>query len=182
MHNKPFIAELGHSLQTVDTGKNRAMWANRIISDQIDLRSLLPLLTAERKIALRFSWLLGDICEKKPELVFEVFADIFFKRADYRIQNFDRSLAKMAWYCGFPKEIEGELVSELFNWLNDSHSSVSTKSYAMKALAAYSRSHPEISGELADSVQNQAVKVSISFQQQAKKILPLLHNNRLKNN
>jgi hypothetical protein len=182
MGNKVLLADLGYSLSAIDTGKNRSFWADRIISEQIDLRPLLPLLTADHKTALRFSWLLGELCEKKAELIAEVFAEIFSNRRSYTIPNFDRSLAKMAVHCGFPKQIEGELVSELFNWLNDSQISVSTKSYAMKALWDYCKSHPEITNELAGSVQNQLTRTSISFQQRGLKILAALKNNFQENN
>lgn len=159
------------SLKENNTDVNRKNWVNYIIDNEIKLTDLLPLIHAERQVSMRFSWLIGELCEQKPEVVSPCVVYFFSNRNKIQIINFDRSLAKMFWLCGIPKKIEGIVVDELFKWLLNPKITVSTKSYSLFALTNFATAHPEIKNELRLVVEDQLKKNSISFEKKAIKVL-----------
>jgi hypothetical protein len=167
----PFAHQLGTSLRTIDTEANRREWAEYILRNGIPLDELVELVSAERKTAMRFMWLTGLLCELKPELISPHAAYFFEKRHTVTFPNYDRSVAKILSLAGIPEHLEGEVSTELFNWLLDPSISVSTKSYALTALCRLSDKHPELKNELKLVVEDQCDKNSVSFQKRAKRFL-----------
>lgn len=167
----PLLDELSVSLKENNTDVNRKKWVTYIIDNEIKLTDLLPLIHAERQVAMRFSWLVGELCEQKPKVVSPCIVYFFSNRNKIQIKNFDRSLAKMFWLCGIPKKIDGVVVDELFEWLMDPKITVSTKSYALYALNNFAIAHPEIKNELRLVIEDQLGKNSVSFEKRAMKVL-----------
>jgi len=163
--------QLSFSLKENNSGANRKKWAARIIENQINLVDLVELIHAEYPVAMRFSWLIGDLCEQKPELVFPTISYFFSARDQIKIKNFDRSLAKLFWLSGVPSEIESEVIDELFKWLHDPKITVSTKNYSLFALQKLTVIHPELKNELRIVIEDQLGKNSSSFEKRAGVIL-----------
>ena len=163
--------EIENSLVTDDTDLNRKRWAKKFASKEIALKNFLYLVDFDQKLATRFIWLIGDLCESNPRIVFPVVKDFFSRRATTKIVNYNRSLAKMFMYCGIPKEIEGEATTNLFNWLMDANSIVTTKVYSMKALFNLTKKYPELISELEAIIRDQYDKNSVSFKTTANQIL-----------
>ena len=165
------IDTIKDSLLTVNTDANRKHWANHIKNNHIELSSLIGLIEAEHPVAMRFSWLLGDLCERSPEIVSPMVTLLFNKRHQVTIPHFNRSLAKFFYYCGIPEEIAGEAMDELFTWLLDVNSNVSTKHYSMLALYQLALKHPDIQPELKAAIQHQLTLNTATFEKLARKIL-----------
>jgi hypothetical protein len=168
------IHQISTSLTVDNTGANHKRWTNYIIENNIKILDLIELIHYPKPVAIRFSWVLGGICEIRPTLVYPAVTYLFTNRNEILIPNFNRSLAKMFWLCGVPKEIEGEVIDELFKWLLDAKANVTTKTYAMFALYKLCFIHNELGNELKISIEDQLEKNSISFQKRAKAILQKL--------
>jgi hypothetical protein len=136
------------SLQTDSTDANRKKWANHIIENKIDLSDLVELIHTEYPVGIRFSWMLGYLCEIKPEVVYPTISYFFNHRNEINIPNFNRSLAKLFYLSGVPDELEGEVVTALFNWLQDPKSNITTKRNSILALDMISYIHPDLRNEL----------------------------------
>ena len=165
------IEELSVSLIHDDSDENRKKWAKYIIAKNIPLKELIDLLDFEKRVATRFMWLVGDICELKPRVVFPTITYFFSKRKTIHVTNFNRSLAKMFWLAGVPKEIEGQATTEMFNWMMDPNVIVSTKNYSILALSNLATKYSELKNELKLVIEDQLPKSSVSFKKCAKKVL-----------
>jgi hypothetical protein len=142
------IRHIAESLRTNRTDTIRKIWANHIVEKKIPLIDFIELIHAEHPIAIRFSWMLGYLCEIKPEVVYPTISYFFTHRNEIKIPNFNRSLAKMFYLCGVPDELEGEVVTALFNWLQDPKSNITTKRYSILALDWITLFHPDLKNEL----------------------------------
>jgi hypothetical protein len=144
----PHIDQLRASLLADRNDANLRQWAAFIVQNDIALNDIIALIHAEHPIAMRFSWLLGGLCERNPQRVFQVVTYLFTVRNTITIKHFERSLAKMFYLAGIPPEIEGEAVDALFQWLQDERSSISTRTFAMMALDKFCLQQPELRHEL----------------------------------
>lgn len=166
-----FLQELGISLKEENSTSNRRKWAERIVEKKIAVMSLMNLLQCEAPIPIRFTWLIGDLCEIAPAMVAPAIPHFYAVRNTILFPNFDRSLAKMYWLCGIPLEMEGTIIDELFQWLMDPRISVSTKSYALSALFDFTQQQPDLKSELRLVLEDQLHKNSVSFEKHALKLL-----------
>ncbi len=174
--NESIIEQLSISLIEDDTSVNRKKWAHYIIFNKINLMDLVDLLYYKKPVNLRFTWLIGDICELNPTAIFPAITYLFTKRNEIRVLNFNRSLAKMFWLAGVPDEIEGEVIDEMFKWLLDLRMDVSIKNYSLLALYNLTSKHIDIKNELITVIEDQLNKNTSSFEKRAKKILDKLKN------
>jgi hypothetical protein len=164
-------SNLSQSLIKDQSAENRQFWASYLIENQIDLREMVDLVLSERKLALRFIWLVGDLCEINPEYVVNT-VPLFYELKDkVKFPNFDRSLAKLFLHCGIPENLEGEIIEELFSWIMDSKVSVATKTNSMLALKKVLVKYPELENEFRLVIEDQLDKNSVSFRICAKKVL-----------
>jgi len=170
MHNI-LISEISSSLINVNTDVNRKEWVKYIIDHNAELSEILEIIHYEKPAGMRFSWLLGEMSEHYPEKVFPVLHYLFTNRKSISIPNFDRSLAKFFLNCGIPKEIEGEVINQLFNWLTDPKISVSTKHYTTLCLFEQTKKFHELKHELKLILEDQLDKNKPSFGKLAVKIL-----------
>lgn len=165
------ISQLSISLKEENTDENRRKWAEHILKNQIPILDLVELIKLDKPVSMRFIWLIGVLCELKPEIVKPAIPYFFSVKNDVKFSNYDRSLAKMFSLCGIPKELEAEAVDMLFNWILDPAILVSTKNYSVDALLKFSENYPEIKNELKIVIEDQLSKNSVSFDKHAKRIL-----------
>lgn len=172
MNNTKVKEKIKSSLLSNRTDINRKYWANYIIENNIDLSDLIEIVLEEKPVSSQFIWMIGDICEINPVYVSTVIKSLFKLRDKVKIKNYNRSLAKIFWLAGIPKDIEGEAVTELFNWLSSSSELVQTKNYSLLALADVIKDHNELREELKIITQNQIKINPISFRKTANKVFP----------
>jgi len=165
------IEKIEVSLLRDDTDENRKKWAEYIVSNKIPLIDIIELLHAEKRAATRFIWVVGDLCELDPKVVYPAITYFWSKKNETEITNYNRSLAKMFWLCGIPEKIEGVATNEMFEWLLDPEVIVSTKNYSLLALANLTDKYSELKSELRMIIEDQLEKNSIAFAKCAQKVL-----------
>ncbi len=171
---KPLLETLSTSLKEDGSDANLKRWIAFIIENKIALTDHIALIYAEYPIALRFSWMLGGMCEIEPEIVAPIVPYLFRQRQDIEIPHFNRSLAKFFYHCGIPDELEGEATDALFKWLGDPASNVSTKRIALLALVKLSKKYPELVSELKLMIEELDGKCTPAFDKLAGKMLERL--------
>jgi hypothetical protein len=170
----PFIQQLHNSLLQDKSDANLRQWGAQIVQQNLALVDLITLIHAEKKVATRFSWMLGGIVERDPERVRPVIPYLFRQRKEILIHNFERSLAKFFALAGIPEEIEGEAVEALFQWLMDPKVLLSTRTFAMAALDKLCHKHPELKNELKIVLEELIQHNEGSLEKKARKILQAL--------
>lgn len=165
-----FHQELESHLPT-STADKRKVWATLIIENDCCLKDLSNLLCCDRKVALRFSWLLSEIGELNPSKLL-ISLPYLLKQSD-QIEhfNFIESFATYWLISGVPAENETRAIDLLFGWVLSSHINVTTKSRALKVLVNLSKKYPELKNELSLCLNDQKDKHSKDFEQKATKLL-----------
>lgn len=156
------------------TAFQRARFTEHIIEGQIPIDNLLGLATEAKPIASRFLWLLGDLAETAPQLLYAALHGLFQIKASINGIDVNRSFAKYWQLCGIPVEHEAEAIGMLFNWLNEPKSNVSLKMHAAQALFNVSRTYSELCIELKASLEEQLHKNGKSFDTRAGNLLRIL--------
>ena len=151
--------ELIHSLAD-SSGGERKKWIEFIVSHNIPLIDLIDILYLDDKTAMKFSWIVGSLCEIDSRRV--------------KIPNFERTIAKIFYLVEIPEEIEGEAVNIMFNWLLNPEIIVSTKNYSLFGLYKLTEKYSELKTELKEVIEDQAEKNSNDFKKRANKILQKL--------
>ena len=131
--NFELINELKSLLQGSDA-RLRKHWAERIVSENIPVSSLLVLLHGHEKTAQRFTWLIGDLLEVEPAAVQDCLPVLFELRDQMPFPGMQRTVGKCLWYLGVPVEMEADAIPLMFKWLDDNQFEVSIKHYAAKVL------------------------------------------------
>mgnify|MGYP000548104562 CR=1 FL=1 len=168
-----FYQEL-HLKLPKSSAEQRSFWTHAIIQEDIPLSDLLPLACEEKPVASRFLWLLGDIAETAPKVLFPCLHQLFEMKEQINGIDVNRSFAKFWQLCGIPVEHEAEAIDLLFKWLNESKSNVSLKIHAGQALFNALTTYPALHTELRDSLEAQLGKSTKSFNLRAGKILSAL--------
>ena len=112
----------------------RKHWASVIVDQQVPLISLLPLLDEDTKVAQRFMWTIGDVCELNPSVVSQCMPILFDLRNELPFPGMDRSVAKWLWLTRVPESVEQQAIKQLLEWMDDDDVAVACKSYSAKAL------------------------------------------------
>ncbi len=165
--------EMIHSLAD-SSGEERRAWIEYIVDQDIALADLVEILYCDYKTAMRFSWIIGSLCEIDSKRVFPVVQQIFRNRERIKIPNFDRSMAKMFYLAGIPDELEGEAVDIMFAWMLDPKILVSTKNFSLFALYNTCLNYGELKNELKVVIEDQLDKNSKDFKKRAMKVLKKL--------
>lgn len=164
------IQDLSTSLANDRSPKNRQMWTQYLIKEQVELIHLKELLDAEHPIGMRFTWLLGHILEAAPKQVAPIVSYCFTNRNQWTFPGIKRTIAKMLALAGVPEEIEGLVVDELFKWLLDSKIKVAVKVHGMEALYNMTLKYPDLKEELLAVIEDQWDKNSVAFRARAKRV------------
>ena len=164
-----------HIKSTIGTsdGTYRKNLARQIIQEKIPITGLIDLLFEEHPISTRFSWLLGDVIIQAPEKSKAILQTCFPLLNQVKIKHFDRSISKQALVCGhdIPSEIEGEVVTKLFDWLMDPQKSVSTKNNCLFALEHLCKKYPELKDEFLIVLKTQKSINTKDFEKRVDKVL-----------
>ena len=165
-----FVQELEFSLPNSE-GTDRKRWAEKIISEEIDLLQLAHLLKTDRNIALRFSWLLSDVGMQDKNYLKKTLPKLITLAPEITSFNFSHSFATYWNICGIPKENEGLAIEWLFDWINGSEVNVTTRSRAILALVGLTGKYPELKQELKTSLEAQKDRYTDSFRKRVEKII-----------
>jgi hypothetical protein len=165
-----FYKELESYLST-STADKRKVWATLIIENNFELKDLSNLLYCDRKIALRFSWLLSEIGELNPN---KLLVDLpYLLKQSEQIEHFSfiESFATYWLISGVPVENESKAIDLLFDWVLSIRINVTTKSRALKVLINLAKKYPELKNELLLCLNDQKYKHTKNFEQKAVKLL-----------
>lgn len=164
-----FREELKSSLAS-SSGAERKSWALTIISEDIPLIDLFPLLSYEGKTASHFLWLVSDVGLQHPEKLCAELPVLF----EYVEQNHPQYLSSFAswWhYVGVPEENEAKAIDHLFKWFLSAETTVTIKTRALWVLVELSKKYPDLKQELKLCLSDQMDKYSKDFKKRAEKIL-----------
>jgi hypothetical protein len=156
------------------SGAERKKWIEYIVNHNILLTDLVDILYRDYKTAMKFSWIVGSLCELDSTKISPIVNQIFTTRHKIKIPNFDRTIAKIFYLVEIPQEIEGDAVNIMFNWLLDPKIIVSTKNYSLFALYDLTKKYPDLKIELREVIEDQLNKNSNDFKKRAIKILQKL--------
>jgi hypothetical protein len=171
MKQEALVASIANVLEADASDAARKNFAQQIMDGKFLLQDLHPMLFLEGKAPMRFSWMLGYLAEQQAVLVFPCLAFYFKQRHNFKILNFNRSLAKLFSLAGIPEEIEGEVVSALFDWIQDKQSDVTIKTHSMMAIFKHSEGYPALRQELTLLIEEGWDQHPVSFKQTGRKIL-----------
>jgi hypothetical protein len=166
-----FSARMRQSLSEDVSEQNRRLWADLVLARHIPVTSLVNTVLEPHPAGMRFIWMIGGLCDKRPEVIYPAVRDFYEVREKVTFRNYDRSLAKMFHLAGIPQEMEGEITDQLFKWLMDPLITVTTKEYAMLALLKVVRKHPDIKGELRAVLEDQMERNTPAFRKKVARVL-----------
>lgn len=170
MNSHTFYDELLTGLPSSD-GTQRMAWAKRIIEEQIGIEQLFGLLYEDKKVTMRFSWLLSDIGILNAQSLKVVLPQLFAVRDKVNYADFQYSFAKYWNYVGVPEENKGEVIDLLFRWVEDPTVSVHIKTNAVTVLSRLVKEYPDLKNELVIVLEYQLDKNLVSFKSLAQKLL-----------
>ena len=153
------------------TGADLRVWAKRIVDEDIDLVSLLPLLRSDQKTATRLLWMLSDVGAQDPGRLSAILPALFNQRNELSHLNLPHSLTRYWILCGIPPEHEAPAIDLLFQWLASPKITVHVKSGILKVLEQVVKRYPELQEEFVWCIQDQLGKNSATFDKQARRLL-----------
>lgn len=152
----------------------RLQWVHEMVNCNLEVDQLYPILKKDDKASMRCLWLIGDIADNYPEVLFPHLHDLYNCCSALETMEISASFSKFWHLCGIPKEDEVKALNLLFKWLDDSKSNVTTKSRVLFALEKMSITYPDIKTEFISIIENQLDKNSKDFRKRAVKILDKL--------
>ena len=167
--------ELQELLPSSD-GNQRKSWAKTIVENDIDLLELSDLLFCEKKIALRFSWLLSDIGMISPKKLRDALPDLLQKSEQVDHFPFVESFATYWQIAGVPESNESQAIDHLFGWIISGDTNTTTKSRSAKTLFQLAQKYPDLKNELSISLKSQIGKYSRDFDKKMLRLLTRLGN------
>ncbi len=171
--NTKFKNELENSLPNSSSAE-RQIWATSIIEKGLDIKDLSTLLSCDKKVALRFTWLLSEIGEINPNKLLSALPFLFELSDKIKHIDFVNSFATYWRIAGIPCENEAKAIDLLFGWLQSASTNVTTKSRALFVLFELTKKYPELKNELKLCLMDQLDKNSNDFNKRANKILTQL--------
>ena len=165
----------------ITTSAERGFLAQTIAEQQLPMDDVLEILEMEQPQSMRFSWMLGHICQFDPSYAQPFLRYCFPRRNELKITGFDRTIARLCMFCerALPPELEGEIVSQLFEWLADPKAAVATKHYSVSALGYACANYPELRPELEEVIADQIKICSRAFKHRAMRVLADLDKGKL---
>lgn len=162
--------EVLESSLPASTAAQRKIWAATIIERDIPIKDLSGLLHCERKIALRFLWLLSETGLLNPDKLLTELP--FLWDVCNRLHPvYTTSFATFWLIAGVPPENEGRAIDLLFQWLLSAHTNVTIRSRSLFVLFRLTKKYPELKNELKICLEDQVDKHTKDFKKRAAKIL-----------
>lgn len=171
--NSPFFNLLEKELALSDTNK-RLEWVNYIISNNIPIKDLSSLLFKEKKVAIRFSWLLSELGTIAPNILLLELPSLLVLSKDVNQFNFTESFANYWNIVGVPIINEAEALEMLFTWLKSTSINVTIKSRCVLVLYNLTKKYPDLKNEFKLCLEDQIDKYSKDFEKRSLKILSKL--------
>ena len=157
-----------------NTSESRDRVVRTLVEQNADLKDYFHILYEEYPVGMMFTWMLGALTERAPEMMRPLLPDFFAARLEVDILGYDRSLSKWFSICGIPVEIEGEVTDQLFEWLMDPKVKVAPKVFSMTALANLAQKYPELGFELRTIIEEQMPEGSAGYKSRGRKVLKQL--------
>lgn len=170
--NTYFYKELETSLGS-STANERIIWAKHIIENNIAIKDLSSLISAEPKIATRYLWLLSEIGILNPIYLLQELP-FLFEQCKKIQPSLTSSFANFWHLAGVPVENESEAITLLFHWLLSPKINSTIKSRSIWVLFALTKKYPELGNELKLCIQDQQYKHSKDFEKRVQKVLQKL--------
>ena len=174
--NLEFQNELENNLAASSTNSRR-VWAQFIIAEDISIKDLSNLLFKDKKIAMRFAWLLTEIAEINPPNLYTELPYLWELSGQIQTFNFKESFANYWLIAGLPLENEGEAINFLFGWLQSSSVNVTIKGRAMFVLQKLTEKYPDLIPELLNSIEAEKEKHTLDFGKRANKVIQSFKKN-----
>lgn len=171
MKEKVLYQTLQSQLITSDATQ-RQVWASQIIADDIDLAELSSLLFEDKKLAMRYSWLLSDIGMVKPEKLFNHLTYLFERRHKTNVLNFEQQLVKYWRIASIPQEQKGTAIDLIFGLLIDPKVSTHIKTVSLDVLQTLIKEYPELQQELKLCIEQQPEEMPVSLKKAVKRVMP----------
>ena len=168
-----FLAELKAELPT-STATQRSQWASTIVEQQLDIPALATLLHAPQPIATRFCWLLSELGELSPNTLHKALPYLLNLSNTITHINIKPAFANYWRIAGVPEQNEAQAIHLLFGWLQAPSTSVTIKGRAMLVLQTLCSKHPDLRGELLQTLQQQQHLHSPNFAKRVAKVLQAL--------
>lgn len=149
----------------------RRVWAKEITAQPDILKKLLPMLFGAKKTAYRFSWLLSDIGEADPNVLYRELEYLFEHKHKTSAPKFEQQFVKYWRICGVPEANKGEAIDLMFNYLLNPKINTHIKTISLTVLHNLCNEYPELKNELKLCIENQLEHSSTSFKKAVNKIL-----------
>ena len=164
------IQQICEAFKEPTTDEVHKQWGNRLIEENVNLMDLVTIIYKDKPVSNQFSYMIGGLCETKPEMVAPTITYFFNNRSKINIPHYNRSLAKMFYLVGIPDEIEGAAIDAMFKWLMDPKSNISTKSFSLKCIHKNLAKHPGLKNELITCLEDLDGKNTNSFNKLVRRI------------
>ena len=159
------------ALLLTSTAETRKKWAQAIIDNNVSLIELSSLLKRDKKIAIRFSWLLSEVGECEPEYLFKSMPKLFELRKEIDQFDFTQSFASYWRITGIPEENEAVAIDLLFGWIRNNTINSTIKSRAIFTLDKLTLKYPEIKHEFIQTINTVIDAHSKDFRKRVEKII-----------
>ncbi len=130
--------------------------ANSAIENPVIFRKLLDYSYSEdKKLAFRSSWMLSKVCDKYPELIYPYLIRIIESLDKLDNESAQRSLLRILSLSDMNRisnKHHGMLADHCFNALRSGFSAIAIKAYSMEILYKLAVIYPELTNELAATV------------------------------
>ncbi len=130
------------------SSQDRDVWAKQVVSNEISLSELIPLLSLEYKVASRTLWLLSQIALEDPNCMQPQLPAIYNAFTSKHIRGGEASIVNQWLICGVPIEMESVCINQLSTWLASNEINITTKTRAIKVLLSLVEKYPELKIEL----------------------------------
>jgi 8-oxo-dGTP diphosphatase len=148
--------EMQSIIKSMMSTKEAEWLASTIPGDPGVFRRLLSYsFSTDRKLAFHSSWTLTKVCDKNPEIVYPYLPEIITSLSQLENESAERSFLRIISFCDFGKidrQYHGILAEHCFNSLRSGFSAVAIKAYAMEILYRLAVLYPELTNELAASI------------------------------
>lgn len=160
---------LQSSLPTA-TGPQLKALAKEILQNNTDLRTLFPLLQADKKTAHHFLWLISDIGLLDKTYLHGYLPELlqFMKTCN---QTYQASMSNWWRIAGVPEENEGEAIDLLFQWVLSNEVTPTIKMRAFEVLVRLCKKYPDIKQELKICLEEQRGRYTVDFGKRVGKML-----------
>mgnify|MGYP003677030541 CR=1 FL=1 len=149
----------------------RKQWAIDIIQNNYAIVDFCTLLESDKKIAMRFTWLLSDIGILNPAYLRNSLATLFTISQSSQYTPFVHAFATYWQIVGVPAENETEAINLLFDMLQNKEINATLKSRAIFVCEGIVIKHPGLKNEFFAILNRIKSSASEDFKKRVKKVI-----------